>query len=173
MFKLLPSWLASFCHWEIHILDIPLYQQHRLKTAIYSQIILIYSGTYGPNYYLWLHSAPFTVIYWNVALLMNIFSRLNTVLWLLRTYKGPPIIVCFSERRANFDTDCGLFAYWGFGPEFFESTGFVLLLLCYPSETQPTECFFLLGMGVQPAAHGPHVTQDGCECSPTQNRKFT
>ena len=28
------------------------------------------------------------------------------------------------------------------------------------------------GRGVQPAAHGPHASQDGCECGPTQNRKF-
>ena len=27
--------------------------------------------------------------------------------------------------------------------------------------------------GVQPAAHGLHAAQDGCECSPTQNCKFT
>ena len=26
---------------------------------------------------------------------------------------------------------------------------------------------------VQPAAHGPHAAQDGYECGPTQNRKFT
>ena len=29
------------------------------------------------------------------------------------------------------------------------------------------------GRGVQPAARGPHAAQDGCECSPTQNHKFT
>ena len=27
--------------------------------------------------------------------------------------------------------------------------------------------------GVQPAAHGLHAAQDGCECGPTQNHKFT
>ena len=27
--------------------------------------------------------------------------------------------------------------------------------------------------GVQPAACGPHAAQDGYECSPTQNYKFT
>ena len=27
--------------------------------------------------------------------------------------------------------------------------------------------------GVQPVACGPHVSQDGYECSPTQNHKFT
>ena len=27
--------------------------------------------------------------------------------------------------------------------------------------------------GVQPVAHGLHAVQDGCECGPTQNRKFT
>ena len=27
--------------------------------------------------------------------------------------------------------------------------------------------------GVQPAAHGPHAAQDGYECGPTQNHKFT
>ena len=27
--------------------------------------------------------------------------------------------------------------------------------------------------GVQPAAHGLHAAQDGCEGSSTQNRKFT
>ena len=27
--------------------------------------------------------------------------------------------------------------------------------------------------GVHPVAHGPHAAQDGCECDPTQNRKFT
>ena len=27
--------------------------------------------------------------------------------------------------------------------------------------------------GVQPAACGPRAAQDGCECGPTQNRKFT
>ena len=26
--------------------------------------------------------------------------------------------------------------------------------------------------GVQPAALGPHAARDGCECGPTQNRKF-
>ena len=27
--------------------------------------------------------------------------------------------------------------------------------------------------GVQPVAHGPHAAQDGYECGPTQNHKFT
>ena len=27
--------------------------------------------------------------------------------------------------------------------------------------------------GVQPMAFGPHAAQDGYECGPTQNRKFT
>ena len=26
---------------------------------------------------------------------------------------------------------------------------------------------------IQPVAHGPHVVQDGYECGPTQNHKFT
>ena len=27
--------------------------------------------------------------------------------------------------------------------------------------------------GVQPVAHRPHEAQDGIECGPTRNRKFT
>ena len=36
------------------------------------------------------------------------------------------------------------------------SDGFELVSLCQGSPT-----------------HGPHAAQDGCECSPTQNHKFT
>ena len=41
--------------------------------------------------------------------------------------------------------------------------------------TQIAAPYLLLGLirGVQPAACGPHATQDGYECGPTQNHKFT
>ena len=41
-----------------------------------------------------------------------------------------------------------------------------MLMRCHRNLT----CLY---QGVQPAARGQHAAQDGCECSPTQNHKFT
>ena len=48
------------------------------------------------------------------------------------------------------------------------------------STTQPSEQagtmpgrWYRSYRGVQPAVHGPHAPQDGCECGPTQSHKFT
>ena len=45
----------------------------------------------------------------------------------------------------------------------------------HPSDASSLESHGVgvLSRGVQPAAHRLHAAQDGCECSPTQNCKFT
>ena len=46
-------------------------------------------------------------------------------------------------------------------------------LFCSTSTKSKSFIYCTWSRGVQPAAHGPHAAQDGCECGPTQNHKFT
>ena len=91
-------------------------------------------------------------------------------------YTCPPAPVSFPGEITG-RTWCGFWPFYAF-----YSSAFIFFSLSSKGSSKINNTIRLnsngmssdmLYRGVQPAAHGPHVAQDGYECDPTQNCKVT